>query len=435
MSSSNSSPKIISNWNDSVLMTTEEKPNTADEEDDDGGDDDDDDDDDESTNEAVTSKAGWKAKSNDSEHSTTTKKLKKTTTSSKSKLMKDKGDEKKEQGRKRKATIEEDEEVEEEEDDSDDDVEDRRKKKKEEVPKKKSVLKPKTKNDKKPGEGKEKVPPKPPTKTPIPTLPPKILKFMSKSNKKIYLLSNPKGASSLPQSAFLSWCFKTGKWLDSRLDHHPDPNYTWSSILESERIEYFTVVILDDKEVKMIERMLGGRRVEMLTDYEHLAETCNLEDGFIRAYVETGKKVEGHPFIDIDTIHAAKDLEPEGKDSEKSQKNTADDAPTEPVNNTKPVEDEIKDFSTLFKGPPLIYTGSKSDGVSLKELTKLCVNKGLGEVTTHFLGRHLKRNTGKTQYTCEHVMRDGMKCRGLVGWKIGVRKEERSREREREREK
>ena len=45
----------------------------------------------------------------------------------------------------------------------------------------------------------------------------------------------------------------------------------------------------------MIERMLGGRRIEGHTDYEHLAETCNLEDGFIRAYVGMGKKVEGHP--------------------------------------------------------------------------------------------------------------------------------------------
>ena len=145
-------------------------------------------------------------------------------------------------------------------------------------------------------EGEDSVNQKTPTKTPIPTPSPKILKFMSKSKKKIYLLpNNPQDTSSLPQSPFLSWCFKTGKWLDSRLNHHPDKNYTWSSTLESERIEYFTIVILDDKEVKMIERMLGGRRIEGHTDYEHLAETCNLEDGFIRAYVGMGKKVEGHP--------------------------------------------------------------------------------------------------------------------------------------------
>ena len=60
-------------------------------------------------------------------------------------------------------------------------------------------------------------------------------------------------------------------------------------------VEFFTVVILDDKEVAMISKMLGGRRMEGCSDYEHLSETCNLEDSMIRAYVRLGMEVEGHP--------------------------------------------------------------------------------------------------------------------------------------------
>ena len=32
-----------------------------------------------------------------------------------------------------------------------------------------------------------------------------------------------------------------------------------------------------------------------ITEYEHLVEVCNLEEGVIRAYVGLGNKVEGHP--------------------------------------------------------------------------------------------------------------------------------------------
>ena len=60
-------------------------------------------------------------------------------------------------------------------------------------------------------------------------------------------------------------------------------------------VEFFTIVILDDKEVAMISKMLGGRRVEGCSDYEHLSETCNLEDSTIRAYVKLGMEVGGHP--------------------------------------------------------------------------------------------------------------------------------------------
>ena len=45
----------------------------------------------------------------------------------------------------------------------------------------------------------------------------------------------------------------------------------------------------------MISKMLGGRRVEGCSDYEHLSETCNLEDSTIRAYVKLGMEVGGHP--------------------------------------------------------------------------------------------------------------------------------------------
>ena len=60
-------------------------------------------------------------------------------------------------------------------------------------------------------------------------------------------------------------------------------------------IEYFTILILDDKEVAMIDRMLGGKRAEGCSAYEHLALTCNIQDSTIRAYVRLGKEVDGHP--------------------------------------------------------------------------------------------------------------------------------------------
>ena len=60
-------------------------------------------------------------------------------------------------------------------------------------------------------------------------------------------------------------------------------------------IDYFTIVVLDDKEVAMINRMLGGRRGVGCSDYEHLSRVCNLDDSTIRAYVELGREVEGHP--------------------------------------------------------------------------------------------------------------------------------------------
>ena len=43
-----------------------------------------------------------------------------------------------------------------------------------------------------------------------------------------------------------------------------------------------------------------------------------------------------HQFIDIDSVHAAKYLESEEKDSEKRANSTVKDAPTEPAKNDKP---------------------------------------------------------------------------------------------------
>ena len=126
-----------------------------------------------------------------------------------------------------------------------------------------------------------------------------------------------------------------------------------------------------------------------------------------------------YQFIDIDSVHAAKYSESEGKDSEEKEKGTVEDAPTEPANFDEPAaEDEIKDFSKLFKGPPLIYTGFKSDGVTLKELTALCLRKGLGNISSRALGRHLRMNTGNTKYFGMVVMSGGVKGRGIAGWKI-----------------
>ncbi|GMH66844.1 hypothetical protein TL16_g04525 [Triparma laevis f. inornata] len=130
-----------------------------------------------------------------------------------------------------------------------------------------------------------------PTPTPTPT----PLKFKSKSTGRTYLLPNPDSNDTIRPNAYTSWCFKTGKWLDSRENHYPNPKYLWSPTLESEHIDYLTIVILDDKEIKMIDRALCGRRGEGVTEYEHLTEVCNLEEGFVRAYVELGNKVQGYP--------------------------------------------------------------------------------------------------------------------------------------------
>ena len=66
--------------------------------------------------------------------------------------------------------------------------------------------------------------------------------------------------------------------------------------------DYFTKVLLDDKEVAMIDRMLGGKRGGGCSDYEHLSRVCNLDDSIIRAYVRLGRGVvrlgremKGHP--------------------------------------------------------------------------------------------------------------------------------------------
>lgn len=134
-----------------------------------------------------------------------------------------------------------------------------------------------------------------PKPTPTPTPTPTPLKFKSKSTGRTYLLPNPDSNDTIRPNAYTSWCFKTGKWLDSRENHYPNPKYAWSPTLESEHIDYLTIVILDDKEIKLIDRALCGRRGEGVTEYEHLTEVCNLEEGVVRAYVELGKKVEGYP--------------------------------------------------------------------------------------------------------------------------------------------
>ena len=67
------------------------------------------------------------------------------------------------------------------------------------------------------------------------------------------------------------------------------------SALQDEMIDFCTVVVLEDKEISMIERILGGKRAGGYSAYKHLSETCNLEDSFLRAYVKLGKDIDGHP--------------------------------------------------------------------------------------------------------------------------------------------
>jgi len=175
---------------------------------------------------------------------------------------------------------------------------------------------------------------------PTPTPPPTLLKFKSKSTGRTYLLPNPDSNNTIRPNAFTSWCFKVGKWLDSRKNHYPNPKYSWSPTLESEHIDYLTIVILDDKEIKLIDRALCGRRGEGVTEYEHLTEVCNLEKAVVRAYVKLGNEVEGYP--DVDGV-AVEDLNKKEKTPKES--NAGDDVETfnkkMPENTTenKPIEE------------------------------------------------------------------------------------------------
>ena len=102
---------------------------------------------------------------------------------------------------------------------------------------------------------------------------PQVARFKSKTTGKTYLIPTSSSYKSILRDPFISWCFKEGKWVDSRLDELPSSSHVWSLALHEEMVEFFTIVILDDKEVAMISKMLGGRRVEGCSDYEHLSET------------------------------------------------------------------------------------------------------------------------------------------------------------------
>ena len=121
------------------------------------------------------------------------------------------------------------------------------------------------------------------------------LLFDSKATGKRYFFPPSTTLAKLPRDPFVSWCFKTGRWVDSRSNVYPCSLHQWSSTLHNELIDHHTIVILDDKEVAMMDRMLGGKRVEGCSAFKHLSETCNLEDSLIRAYVKLGKEVDGHP--------------------------------------------------------------------------------------------------------------------------------------------
>ena len=119
--------------------------------------------------------------------------------------------------------------------------------------------------------------------------------FKSSSTGETYLLPPSNVYRRLSRDPFISWCFKTGRWVDSRSDEHPCSSHKWSSALQNEMIDGYKEVVLKDKEVAMIERMLGGKKAEGYSAYKHLFETCNLEGSLIRAYIKLGKEVEGHP--------------------------------------------------------------------------------------------------------------------------------------------
>ena len=87
---------------------------------------------------------------------------------------------------------------------------------------------------------------------------------------------------------------KLGERADYRSIEYPAPSHEWPSALLREAVDFFTIVILDDKEVAMIDSMLDGRRGEGWSAYNHLAVFRSLENIMIRAYVRLGEEVEGH---------------------------------------------------------------------------------------------------------------------------------------------
>eukprot|EP00518_Triparma_eleuthera_P012959 CAMPEP_0182471210 /NCGR_PEP_ID=MMETSP1319-20130603/19906_1 /TAXON_ID=172717 /ORGANISM="Bolidomonas pacifica, Strain RCC208" /LENGTH=302 /DNA_ID=CAMNT_0024671735 /DNA_START=251 /DNA_END=1155 /DNA_ORIENTATION=+ len=242
-----------------------------------------------------------------------------------------------------------------------------------------------------------------------------VVKFTSKITQKNYLLPASTVYHSLSNDPFRAWCFKKGKRVDSRLDEYPARSHAWSSALQKEAVDFFTIVILDDKEVAMIDRMLGGRREEGCSAYKHLSVICNLEDNMIRAYVRLGKEVEGHPF---GQNAASSDLKVNLTPHTISNRERFLLSKIYPAVYKDELDREDNAAAAkIFKNPRLVYTGKSCDGISTHTLARLWKSDGNRSVNNRTLCAIFGRQESKIAYFGELVVEDGKQHRGIRGWR------------------
>jgi len=91
------------------------------------------------------------------------------------------------------------------------------------------------------------------------------------------------------------------------------------------------------------------------------------------------------------------------------------DAVVEGTNNFFSEQDPVVKF---FEQAPLKYTGSPSDGISLKELSSMWFHEGFGSITTRTLGKLLRSRTDKYKYGGEYIPSSSEgKAGGIRGWR------------------
>ena len=95
-----------------------------------------------------------------------------------------------------------------------------------------------------------------------------------------------------------------------------------------------------------------------------------------------------------------------------------DDEPDAVVKGTNNFFSEQDPVVQFFEQAPLQYTGSPSDGISLKELSSMWFHEGFGSITTRALGKLLRSRTDKYKYGGEYIPSSSKgKARGVRGWR------------------
>jgi len=76
--------------------------------------------------------------------------------------------------------------------------------------------------------------------------------------------------------------------------------------------------------------------------------------------------------------------------------------------------------ATPWPEPPIEYTRSLEDGVSLKDLAELWAEEGFGRTTSRALGKKLRMRTDACKYKGDILSgsRDQSKARGIKGWRL-----------------